>query len=593
MFQRIGMPFTMACLSLVTHAQDLVVNGGFEQHGACPKAVADQRSFKAISDVRSVRGSPEYYHACGTATGVPSNWSGHQTAHEGSAYVGLVLTASSNECDEREFIQLSLQEPLTNGQRYRVSFWVSVADRSGYYTDRIGACFSTSDRSRKGSITGLLDKPDIEQPLGAYLADTSAWMQVQGVYHAKGGERYIVVGNFQACGRSTRKAVISNKGEGVSVNMKRLADLDLDPNKARSAYRRALMNRAYYFLDMVSVAPLGPDGPVQYLTPGMGCDSISSVRGAPELVPDPGFDTNVAGSEAQWRNASGGTPDLMDGQAGIYLYSAMDRHNREFIRTDLGAPLDPCGTYRFSLRIRREASYGFAVDRIGLALVDTFIMDRRRGPLDAVPSWVSASGQVMDNTDRWITLCGVFDAPGCSRTLLIGNFLPDDSTVVLRTDMSGGPFAYYYVDDVSLWRIGRVPGCITPCVPPPSLADSTHWTGADTPWPGVTFQFEVARSEPLGDLSPMVDSIQVVLRANPTQRLLVTGYADRAGDPEANQQLSRQRAERVRDILVDGGIPADRIRVLHFGSDQARAEATDLQGRVHDRKVLVGLEGDR
>jgi hypothetical protein len=353
------------------------------------------------------------------------------------------------------------------------------------------------------------------------------------------------------------------------------------------------MNRAYYLLDMVSVAPLGPDGPVHYLTPGMGCDSISVVRGAPELVPDPGFETNVAGSQAQWRNASGGTPDLMDGQAGIYLYSAMDRHHREFIRTDLSAPLDPCGTYRFSLRIRREASYGYAVDRIGLALVDTFIMDRRRVPLDAVPSWVSAGGQLMDNTDRWITLCGEFDAPGCSRTLLIGNFLPDDSTVVLRTDVNGGPFAYYYVDDVSLWRIGRVPGCITPCVPPPSLADSTHWTGPDTPWPGVTFQFEVARSEPLGDLSTMVDSIQIVLLANPTQRLLITGYADRAGDPEANQQLSRQRAERVRGILVDGGIPADRIRVLHFGSEQAQAEVTDLQGRVHDRKVLVGLEGDR
>ena len=42
-------------------------------------------------------------------------------------------------------------------------------------------------------------------------------------------------------------------------------------------------------------------------------------------------------------------------------------------------------------------------------------------------------------------------------------------------------------------------------------------------------------------------------------RLTVAGYPARTGDPAANEELAKQRARAVRDLLVNGGVPEERI----------------------------------
>ncbi len=50
-------------------------------------------------------------------------------------------------------------------------------------------------------------------------------------------------------------------------------------------------------------------------------------------------------------------------------------------------------------------------------------------------------------------------------------------------------------------------------------------------------------------------------------KLIVGGYADRRGDTEYNRQLSLERANAVRNRLVELGIPNERMTVEHFGED--------------------------
>ena len=113
-----------------THGQELVVNGSFEDHSKCPRSVAPNK-LKGISNVRSVASSPTYFNSCSQVVGVPQNWAGHQTAKDGEGYMGMVLTSQNGDRTDRQYVQLELKEPLQNGHRYAVSFWVNAADGSG------------------------------------------------------------------------------------------------------------------------------------------------------------------------------------------------------------------------------------------------------------------------------------------------------------------------------------------------------------------------------------------------------------------------------------------------------------------------------
>jgi hypothetical protein len=571
--------------------QELVRNGSFEEYRRCPVPFTD-RSIKRLPHVRSVKGAPAHFHACGDLAGVPSNWAGHQAPWDGQGYAGLVLTAhGGGECAVREFIQLELAAPLVNGGKYQISFQVSLADLSGYMTDRIGAAFTTKDRSGRRGVRDLIGNPDLENAMDRFISDSAGWMTVEGIYNAIGGERYVVIGNFQPCDRTSRKAVTSNQGDGVLRNAQRKLAMDIDPDQQRGLRQRLLATQAYVYLDGVSLRPIeGGEGPT-FLRQDAACAMPGNrPPDTAELIPDPGFDHNRPAYRAAWKNASGGTPDFFEGHAGIYLFSAVNRDHREFIRTELLEPLDPCGLYAFRMRIIRDVSYGHAVDRIGVALVDTFVMDRRRGPLPFPPSWSSPHGLVMDNTGAWMTLCGTFQAPGCSRTLIIGNFENDDGTTVYRTDPKAGPFAYYLLDDVSLRRSGTVEGCTLTC-PEVGLASEAAMAEEDAPmpWPMV-LHFDVADHVPGGELRNLAEELLQALAMDPRLQITIEGHTDTQGGEALNMRLAERRARAVRDGLLRLGVPRANLHLQAHGSSRPVADNSTAEGRLLNRRVEVRVE---
>ncbi|MEZ4755741.1 MAG: OmpA family protein [Flavobacteriales bacterium] len=581
-------------------AQELVVNGGFEEQRGCPER-RDKHPLKQARAVTGIGGMPGYFHSCSEDLGAPGNWAGWQAPQEGLGYAGIVLTAhGGGECRSREWLQLPLARPLVNGGKYRLRFWVSLADRSGYVTDRIGAAFSTDDRKRTG-VGAFIGRAAVDNPLDRFLADTAGWMLVEGVYNARGGERFVLIGNLQACDRTSRKALASNAGDGVLKNLKKRGAVDLDPDQGRALRRRLLATQSYVYVDGVSLMPLLEADAEAGPAVAQGCtDDPGAPDAGQDLVPDPGFDNSVGGRPEGWSNASGGTPDLLAGQCGIYLYSAVNRDHREFIHIPLKQPLDPCGRYALRMRVRRDASYGYAVDRIGVALCDSHAVDRRREVLPLVPQWTSARGPVLDGTTEWTTLCGTFDAPGCSRSLVVGNFLPDDSTVVVQRDVHGGPFAYYFVDDVSVWRVGTVPGCTKVCCPAeqPSAARSDGLeAGSMAVERGpslveeqvLTIHFDVNEHLPDARVLELVEHVRRALEADPQAGIELTGHTDNSGSEDHNEQLALMRAQAVADALLLFGAPRCRTEVMGAGSREPVADNASVEGRALNRRVELRI----
>lgn len=572
--------------------QELVINGGFEQYKKCPSRF-NEKPARGVEHLKTIGGMPGYFNSCGTVMGTPLNWAGHQTPFEGSAYVGLVLTAhGGGECAVREFIQLELAEPLVNGGKYLLSFHVNLADRSGYMTDRIGACFSVEDRTKKQGVGTSFGRPDADNLMNRFIADTSGWMKVEGIFNARGGERYVQIGNFQLCDRTSRKAVTPNRGSGALHNMKRKGDADMDTDRERGLRRRMLATQAYVYVDAVSLLPLGTTAQARILLPEDACASDPGNPSATDdLIPDPSFDNNVPAHRSAWKNASGGTPDFEEGRTGIYLHSAVNRDHREYIHTPLKERLDPCGIYAVRLRVKRNATYAYVVDRIGVALTEEFENDRRRGLLDLPLRWELKGKGVMDDPNGWTTLCGTFNGGGCANRLLVGNFSSDDSTTIVQRNTDDGPFAYYFVDDVSLWRTGTIEGCTMQC-PDAIVAIPVEADTASIPprWP-LVLHFDVDDHVPGDDLLPTAEELFLVLAKYPDLKVTVAGHTDDTGNENANLKLAERRAKAVRQELIRLGVPATQILLETHGSKEPIATNATEEGRALNRRVEINYPG--
>lgn len=85
----------------------------------------------------------------------------------------------------------------------------------------------------------------------------------------------------------------------------------------------------------------------------------------------------------------------------------------------------------------------------------------------------------------------------------------------------------------------------------------------------ATVRFNINSDEILPDEEVNVYSMAEWLKANPKEKIVIAGYADKdTGTAEYNMKLSQRRADAVRNALVNEyGISADRLETKSFGSE--------------------------
>ncbi|HEX7954730.1 MAG TPA: OmpA family protein [Burkholderiales bacterium] len=86
-----------------------------------------------------------------------------------------------------------------------------------------------------------------------------------------------------------------------------------------------------------------------------------------------------------------------------------------------------------------------------------------------------------------------------------------------------------------------------------------------------------------------VERIFTEIAARPYPEVLVIGHTDAVGTTEFNDQLSRQRAERVRDALVKRGIASDRIEVSGRGKRDPLVPTSGGVSEPKNRRVEINV----
>jgi outer membrane protein OmpA-like peptidoglycan-associated protein len=111
----------------------------------------------------------------------------------------------------------------------------------------------------------------------------------------------------------------------------------------------------------------------------------------------------------------------------------------------------------------------------------------------------------------------------------------------------------------------------------------------------VLFDYDKATLKPASEEA--LKKVAVVLSQFPESKVTVEGYTDSKGTRAVNMQLSRERAQAVKDWLVrDGGVTASNISAKGLGEAYPIAANTNVDGtdnslgRALNRRVSIIVE---
>ncbi|WP_228462060.1 OmpA family protein [Alloalcanivorax profundimaris] len=99
----------------------------------------------------------------------------------------------------------------------------------------------------------------------------------------------------------------------------------------------------------------------------------------------------------------------------------------------------------------------------------------------------------------------------------------------------------------------------------------------------INFEFDSARLTTSSEST--LDRIAESLKAQTDFRVEVAGHTDSVGNADYNEELSRQRAESVRQYLLDRGVAADRVSARGYGELDPIASNETESGRAMNRRV--------
>lgn len=188
----------MIFFNLIAFTQiNLIPNPSFEEITHCDIMLGDVATppwfSPSVATIQNPPSTPGVFNQCAVNFGMctPNTGLGYQKPRTGKGYGGLIAYVS----DYREYLSVSLTEPLQLDSNYHVEFWTSLANNSPNATNNIGAKFSIDSIVQYG-WSGILSNPTIKAK--SILSDTVNWILISGEYKANGTEKFLIIGGFDS-----------------------------------------------------------------------------------------------------------------------------------------------------------------------------------------------------------------------------------------------------------------------------------------------------------------------------------------------------------------------------------------------------------
>ncbi|MPL75240.1 hypothetical protein SDC9_21064 [bioreactor metagenome] len=231
-------------------SQNLVYNPSFEEFTNDCNSVnfgAMQSSFTNLPKWYSLHSGTAFFNICANdptlSYNIPRNTLGFQYPKTGNGYTGFIAYYYEGAGDFRGYLRGEFNDVLQMDSVYCVEYYLVLAEFGSngaimnvdaYLSDTIPAYPPWLPPELLLELPAQIRSKQI-------LKDSINWMKVSDLYKARGGERYITIGNFMSRERTTKESWSQMPNHSTIV---------------------------HYFLDDVSVAPAGVKAPT------LGADTI-------------------------------------------------------------------------------------------------------------------------------------------------------------------------------------------------------------------------------------------------------------------------------------------------------------------------------
>lgn len=211
-------------------SQNIVLNPSFEEYKYCPELLGNFNK-NVLNWSTPNYSSTDYIHSCSKTIGF-INFFGDQNPKTGEAYIGMYVMAPE---DYREYIQGKFTNALTKGEKYTISFYISLAEKSSHAIKDLGVLFLNKPIKKPSEkvinihevLNNIKNSHFILINSHQYYTDKERWEKVTFDYVAKGFEQFFIIGNFD-----------TNKN---------IATAKIQESKNPDA--------SYYFFDEISIKP--------------------------------------------------------------------------------------------------------------------------------------------------------------------------------------------------------------------------------------------------------------------------------------------------------------------------------------------------
>lgn len=293
--------------------------------------------------------------------------------------------------------------------------------------------------------------------------------------------------------------------------------------------------------------------------------------------------------------------------AGVLWYSYMDKEPRTYLQVKFKKMLKKGQKYCISYYVSLGDLSKYSSDQVGAYVSRIAVHKKDEASLTYEAQIPDLKTKVYDDLNGWQGVCGVYEAKGDEQYLIIGNFAATEKVNAGKVRRQRGetrpqkPYAYYYIDDVSVKPVKRLSECsceqvdkdqseyiygrkvtTNPNLPPAQRVDRS------------VIYFKRYNKDIDPSMSALVDTLASVLKANPSIKVKLSGNTDvkevdRVRMRPDLTELAKERAETVKAYLVNAGVAADRISVAGNNGDNPAVEGDDEVATSQNRRVEVEL----
>lgn len=102
-------------------------------------------------------------------------------------------------------------------------------------------------------------------------------------------------------------------------------------------------------------------------------------------------------------------------------------------------------------------------------------------------------------------------------------------------------------------------------------------------------EFVTGKVDLVPGASTGIDLLATYMEKYPDKKVTLEGHIDSTGRAELNKNLSQERADFIRGVLISKGVAADRITAIGYGQSQPIASNSSASGRQKNRRIDISF----